>query len=417
MRLIAFALLTTLLNAGCCPDCPECEQADIDADGDGYTPNQGDCDDSDETVFPRAEEICGDEVDQDCSDDPDDGTLDADGDGHMDLLCTDGTDCDDADPDVNPDAFDGCDGLDNDCDAAVDEDTIVVDWSGGGDTETIQEAVDAAASGDVVCVLSGSYTENLVLDAGELSLVGLAGAEETIIDGGGSGSALVFQYGDSSTVQGFTLTGGAGTLFDPDNDGALDACGGGVFVDASTASLVDVIITGNAADDGGGLYVNNASLLLSDSQVSDNQAGRYGGGVRLRHAEDVQLESVQVSTNTSVTGGGFSLYDSELVLIDGTISANLAESNGGGLYVGTDSTVELSAGSITGNSAGALGGGIRAYGSQLIAAATDISSNTAVDAGGGVACRKADMSVTADVHDNDPDDVYCDECTGCTDAP
>ena len=65
---------------------------DVDDDGDGFTENQGDCDDSNSTMYPGAEEFCNN-ADDDCDgeiDDPDDladgqGYLkyeDADGDGY-----------------------------------------------------------------------------------------------------------------------------------------------------------------------------------------------------------------------------------------------------------------------------------------------------------------------------------------------
>ena len=38
----------------------------LDLDEDGYPPNDGDCDDTDDTVNPDAEEICDDGIDQDC---------------------------------------------------------------------------------------------------------------------------------------------------------------------------------------------------------------------------------------------------------------------------------------------------------------------------------------------------------------
>jgi hypothetical protein len=38
----------------------------VDTDGDGFTENQGDCDDNDNSIYPGAPEICGDGIDQDC---------------------------------------------------------------------------------------------------------------------------------------------------------------------------------------------------------------------------------------------------------------------------------------------------------------------------------------------------------------
>ena len=38
-----------------------------DGDGDGYTPDEGDCDDSNPEIYPGAREIAGDGVDQNCN--------------------------------------------------------------------------------------------------------------------------------------------------------------------------------------------------------------------------------------------------------------------------------------------------------------------------------------------------------------
>jgi hypothetical protein len=97
--------------------------------------NAGDCDDAVAAVHPGAFEVC-DDVDDDCDGlvddaDPDltDGVpfwSDADGDGYGGEVVTachlgpgyalSGGDCDDADATVHPDAVEGCDGMDRDCD-------------------------------------------------------------------------------------------------------------------------------------------------------------------------------------------------------------------------------------------------------------------------------------------------------------
>jgi len=85
-----------------------------DNDGDKFNGAE-DCDDDDPDVNPDAQEIWYDGVDQDCSEGSD---YDADGDGHdaQDQL-PDGDDCDDSDPAIHPGATDvPADGIDQDCD-------------------------------------------------------------------------------------------------------------------------------------------------------------------------------------------------------------------------------------------------------------------------------------------------------------
>ena len=112
----------------------------IDDDGDGYTEDEGDCDDTDSSVYPGAEEHY-DGVDEDCDGVVDEGTVDFDddGDGYTEL---DG-DCDDDDAASYPDAEELCDGADNDCDGEVDEGTDCFDDDGDGFTEGDGDCDDA----------------------------------------------------------------------------------------------------------------------------------------------------------------------------------------------------------------------------------------------------------------------------------
>ena len=91
----------------------------VDADGDGF-PATVDCDDADAAVYPGADDTVGDGIDQDC--DGADATAadspDADGDGYASLAFH-GTDCEDTDPAVHPDATETVgDDIDQDCDGA-----------------------------------------------------------------------------------------------------------------------------------------------------------------------------------------------------------------------------------------------------------------------------------------------------------
>ncbi len=424
MRRFALWLFPTLalMMPACdsCPDpepCDECPECPVDEDGDGYTEEQGDCDDSDAEIHPRRDEICGDEIDWDCSGDPDDGTTDADGDGYVDEACTDGDDCDDSNAEMNPDAEDGCDGIDNNCDGSVDEDTILVDAGGGGDHTSIQEAVDAAGLNDVICIGAGTYQETVVLEARNLTLVSLEGSGSTVIDGNGGGPTLSHTLGDGSTVIGLTITGGSGVVFDPDHDGDTNACGGGVFIDASHVEMLDVIVTGNEAEDGAGIYLNNGGLLMHQSAVVENIGSRYGGGIRLRETDVVELTETEIRGNVGRTGAGMALYIAEVTLVDCLIADNNSDNNGGGFYVGTDSSLELSSCTITGNSAQGRGGGIRLYGGQAFLGGCEVTGNTAAEYGGGVACKSSNVSISgSNVTSNDPDNIYCDECDGCTDS-
>ncbi len=107
-------------------DCPVCIDEDNDTYGDNCDPGL-DCNDSDATIHPGADEICN-QVDDDCDGDTDEGDIcascvDEDKDGYG-QNCQLGDDCDDTNASVNPGADEICNQVDDDCDGDTDEDEV-----------------------------------------------------------------------------------------------------------------------------------------------------------------------------------------------------------------------------------------------------------------------------------------------------
>ena len=92
------------------PDLLHCTDADMD----GFSTCQGDCDDSNPKIHPGAMEVC-DGFDNNC-----DGNIDEGFDQDMDGWTSCGGDCNDNDASIHPGAKPVCDGKDHNCNGIVD---------------------------------------------------------------------------------------------------------------------------------------------------------------------------------------------------------------------------------------------------------------------------------------------------------
>ncbi len=198
--------------------------APVDNDNDGSF-SDVDCDDNDDTVYPGAPELC-DGKDNDCNGDVDDGLMtdtfyvDSDGDGYGDpneatQLCaiqpgyvSDNTDCNDNDPNVNPDATEVCDGIDNNCDGLIDDQdpTVTCDVMSGPadllDATYLMGASNPSPLGPILRVEQGNRETYLKFDLSSFSgPVTEATLQMQVASDPGNGTLEVFLGSDSNWTE------------------------------------------------------------------------------------------------------------------------------------------------------------------------------------------------------------------------
>jgi hypothetical protein len=164
-------------------------------------------------------------------------------------------------------------------------------WSAAA--TNIQDAVDAATSGDTILVTNGTYnfgarvgpdgSTNRVWVGAAVTLQSVNGSASTLIDGGKLMRCLYLTNGAS--LSGFTLTNGN------------SANGGALFCASTNAQVVNSSVLNSTAHAGGGVY----SGTLSNCVIQGNTCpftGANGGG-----AYGAVLINCTVSGNT--TGGDY----------------------------------------------------------------------------------------------------------------
>ncbi len=407
----------------------------------GYVLTTGDCDDNDPDIHPGVTETCNG-LDDDCDDLIDEGLQshwvfpDNDQDGYGDtsgarLTCEDGTytlanyvpyrgDCNDADASVYPGANDPALGEDKDCGGTDGGDPFVTPAgeeqdarahtspgsqrtapAGAAPTagkvyDNIQSAIENASDGTIIWVAPGTYYEfGIDFQGKAIQVMSIAMAGDTVIngenDGGGDAPVVTFETEETNdaVLDGFTITNGSSSL------------GGGISIFNASPTIRYCTISSNSAIRGGGIRVlgaapDNTQAVLSNILVSNNVAQTDGGGIYVKNASPI-LSNCVVWNNTAADGGGLYLEAAGGTLENTIVAYNQAD-NGGGIVI-TESlsgqTIQMRYTAVTGNTAtkGAGGGLVFASGALATLENSVITNNVSSVSGGGAHME----SVTVDI--------------------
>ena len=162
--------------------------------------------------------------------------------GDTGLADTDTTDTDDTDPSDDTDTTGDTDTGGPDDTGDTDQGPIIptydilVDCAGGGDFLTIQEAIDAAVSGDRIALAPCEYHERIDYLGKYLDIYGIEGSAETVIDADYGGTAVDVEGAESD----FTRLAGVSI-----EDGYDPAGGSALEVHYASLKLEDVVFAGN----------------------------------------------------------------------------------------------------------------------------------------------------------------------------
>ena len=166
-------------------------------------------------------------------------------------------------------------------------------------------------------------------------------------DGGGVllyGATFIM---DGGTISGCTALGNGGGLYAENsstitiNNGTISGCdasagaGGGLYVDGSALNIKGGTISGCRANTGGGLYAKNSTLTISGGTIKGNEAA-YGGGVALIDSTIKPIIKWTVVDNKADnTGGGIYLENGSMDVSDGSnrIYNSTADGHGADIFL------------------------------------------------------------------------------------
>lgn len=261
-----------------------------------------------------------------------------------------------------------------------------------------------------------------VNSGGTLIMKGSSIIENCSADNSGGGvyvSGGTFEMHDTSKITGCSANkegGGVyvqqGGTFKMHNSSAIISCsankGGAIFVNGATVNITNCTLKGNeAVSDGGAIYAqkekdgSTSTVTISGGTIGGTGTGEknkvtgkwhFGGGIFVNDDCTLTLDSVRIIGNEAWRAGGVRANRSTVNMTNCTIKNNKTtgddDSGGGGVYTFMG-RLTMTGCTITGNEAATNGGGLNVEGTTTNITNCTFTRNTAKN-GGGIYTIKTD---------------------------
>ncbi|MES2460399.1 MAG: hypothetical protein V4671_07435 [Armatimonadota bacterium] len=199
---------------------------------------------------------------------------------------------------------------------------------------TIQQAIDSGCT--AIRVFPGTYTENLIIPSGNVSITAVSNGKNTVIDGGANGSVVRVGSAAQVTLTGLTIQNGnmpiGGGIYNLGSVSLINTTvennfssygGAGIFNQFGTVTLSNSLITNNTAVSvGGGIFNNEGTVTIDNSSVTNNEAGFQGGGIFNNKGFLSLIDSAVTGNVAGLNGGGISNLQGEYELLGSTVVAD-----------------------------------------------------------------------------------------------
>jgi hypothetical protein len=232
--------------------------------------------------------------------------------------------------------------------------TLTVTNSNDSGAGSLRAEIAAAHSGDTIVFAPSLVGQTITLTSGELLIdrgVTIAGPGAGKLAVSGNHVSRVFEVAKLQkpvTLSGLTIDNGAANASD----------GGGILNQGAMLTVSDCTLSGNSSFYGGGGIFNVGTLKVSGCTLSDNVVTAGPGGGIANGGGTLTVSSSTLSGNSADNGGGIFNNSIFTTTISGSsLTGNTAGDAGGGIFQGGGAVI-LSACTLSGNSATTAGGGL-----------------------------------------------------------